>query len=90
MSRIFLDLHDIGAGARWRRRSQGKRALRSRGVAASPASLASTECRFEIRMGLRQGDHRVADEDHLGKASTKGSMCGGEYASGVCSPAVIS
>src|SRR5262245_3080376 len=53
---IFLDLHDIGAGARWKE-ALAKANERCEAVVllASPASLASTECRLEIRMAEDYG-----------------------------------
>src|SRR5262245_42978446 len=53
---IFLDLHNIGAGARWKE-ALAKANERCEAVVllASPESLASTECRLEIRMAEDYG-----------------------------------
>jgi hypothetical protein len=53
---IFIDLHDIGAGARWKE-ALAKANERCEAVVllASPASLSSTECRLEIRMAEDYG-----------------------------------
>ena len=53
---VFLDLHDIGAGARWKE-ALAKANERCEAVVllASPVSLASTECRLEIRMAEDYG-----------------------------------
>jgi hypothetical protein len=53
---IFIDLHDIGAGARWKE-ALAKANERCEAVVllASPESLASTECRLEIRMAEDYG-----------------------------------
>lgn len=53
---IFLDLHDIGAGTRWKE-ALAKANERCEAVVllASPAALASTECRLEIRMAEDYG-----------------------------------
>lgn len=53
---VFLDLHDIGAGTRWKE-ALAKANERCEAVVllASPSSLASTECRLEIRMAEDYG-----------------------------------
>ena len=72
---IFLDLHDIGAGQRWKE-ALAKANERCEAVVllASPASLASTECRLEIRMAEDYGKEIIVailylltpDADELG------------------------
>lgn len=63
---IFLDLHDIGAGARWKE-ALAKANERCEAVVllASPASLASTECRLEIRMAEDYGKEIIVAILHL-------------------------
>jgi hypothetical protein len=53
---IFLDLHDIGAGARWKE-ALAKANDRCEAVLflMSPHSLASNECYVEIRMAEDMG-----------------------------------
>jgi len=53
---IFLDLHDIGAGARWKEAlARANERCEAVVLLASPASLASSECRLEIRMAEDYG-----------------------------------
>jgi hypothetical protein len=53
---IFLDLHDIGAGARWKEAlARANERCEAVVLLASPASLASNECRLEIRMAEDYG-----------------------------------
>lgn len=48
---VFIDLHGIGAGERWRDTlRKANAACEAVVLLASPASLASTECRLELRM----------------------------------------
>ena len=59
---IFLDLHGIGAGERWKE-ALAKANERCEAVVllASPTSLASTECRVELRMAEDYGGDRGRD-----------------------------
>src|SRR5262245_3079340 len=53
---IFLDLHDIGAGARWKEAlARANERCEAVVLLASPASLSSTECRIEVRMAEDYG-----------------------------------
>src|SRR6516225_6178147 len=53
---IFIDLHSIGAGARWKEAlTKANERCEAVVLLASPASLASTECRVEIRMAEDYG-----------------------------------
>lgn len=53
---VFLDLHGIGAGARWKDAlARANERCEAVLLLASPASLASTECRIEIRMAEDYG-----------------------------------
>lgn len=63
---IFLDLHGIGAGERWKE-ALAKANERCEAVVllASPTSLASTECRVELRMAEDYGKEIVVAILHL-------------------------
>ena len=63
---IFLDLHGIGAGERWKE-ALAKANERCEAVVllASPASLSSTECRVELRMAEDYGKEIVVAILHL-------------------------
>ena len=63
---IFLDLHDLGAGVRWKQ-ALAKANERCEAVVllASPASLSSTECRLEIRMAEDYGKEIIVAILHL-------------------------
>jgi WD40 repeat protein len=65
-SDVFLDLHTLGAGERWKE-ALAKANERCEAVVllASPASLASTECRVEIRMAEDYGKEIVVAILHL-------------------------
>jgi hypothetical protein len=53
---VFIDLHDIGAGARWKEAlAKANEHCEAVVLLASPASLASTECRLEFRMAEDYG-----------------------------------
>jgi len=53
---VFLDLHDINAGAKWKEAlATANERCEAIVFLASPASLASTECRLEIRMAEDYG-----------------------------------
>ena len=48
---VFIDLHGIGAGERWRDAlKRANERCEAVVLLASPASLASTECQIEVRM----------------------------------------
>ena len=66
---VFLDLHGLGAGERWRD-ALAKANERCEVVVllASPAALSSTECRVEIRMAEDYGKEIVVAILHLLKA----------------------
>jgi len=63
---VFIDLHDVGAGARWKE-ALNKANERCEAVVllASPTSLASTECRLEIRMAEDYGKEIIVAILHL-------------------------
>ncbi len=53
---IFIDLHDIGAGSRWKEAlAKANENCEAVVFLASPQSLASTECRLELRMAEDYG-----------------------------------
>lgn len=53
---IFIDLHDIAPGAKWKEAlTKANERCEAVVLLASPASLASTECRLEIRMAEDYG-----------------------------------
>jgi hypothetical protein len=57
---IFLDLHGIGAGERWKEAlKKANERCKAVVLLASPASLSSTECRLEIRMAEDYGKEIV-------------------------------
>jgi WD40 repeat protein len=66
MADVFLDLHGLNPGERWRE-ALAKANERCEAVVllASPASLASTECRVEIRMAEDYGKEIVVAILHL-------------------------
>lgn len=66
---VFLDLHDIGAGDRWKEAlARANERCEAVVLLASPASLASTECRLELRMAEDYGKEIVVAILHLLKA----------------------
>jgi hypothetical protein len=65
-SDIFLDLHGIGAGDRWKEAlARANERCEAVVLLASPASLASTECRVELRMAEDYGKEIVVAILHL-------------------------
>ncbi len=65
-SDIFLDLHGIGAGDRWKNAlARANERCEAVVLLASPASLASTECRVELRMAEDYGKEIVVAILHL-------------------------